>query len=101
MNLIVTESDYEMWPHIVDVNLLLLRAYKKSLVVCSREGQKFRLNKSREEGLHTAQIKGWWDLSGETVNSLEDYDAVFIIDPYRIGEEKVKEQWLRLIKQWG
>ena len=99
INLFVKHSDYDNYPHIVDVNFIELNAFNNLLVVCAREGQKIRLLKQKEQGIHSADIVGIWDLMGEPISLLSEYDAVYILDPERIGYPLLKKQVENLI-QW-
>ena len=100
-NLHIKHSNYDNLPEIVDVNFIDLNIYNNILVVCAREGQKIRLNKLKKEGIHNADIVGVWDLSGRPIGLLTKYDAVYILDPERIGYPELKAQWKRIIKTWN
>lgn len=100
INVVVAEANYDHYPDIVDVNLALLNSYSKPLVICAREGQKTRLLKAKEEGHHKAEVLGWWDYRGE-VKDLAQYDVVVVIDPYRIGLDRVRECWEKIIEIWA
>lgn len=101
INLFVKYSDYDKMPLITDVDFQDLNAYKYLLVVCAREGQKIRLLKQKDEGIHNAEVSGVWDLSGTPIDDLEKWDAVYILDPDRIGYPGLREQWERLLVWTG
>lgn len=101
INLYVKYSNYDNLPEIVDIDYIDLNLYDNLLVVCAREGQKIRLNKLKEEGIHHANVQGVWELSGQPIGMLTVYDAVYILDPDRIGYPELRTQWKRIIKQWS
>ncbi len=101
INLFVKHSNYDKMPKIVDVEFIDLERFNNLLVVCARSGQKIRLNQLKDQGLHDATIIGVWDLSGEAFMILADYDAVYILDPERIGYPQLKSQWERIIQWYG
>lgn len=102
LNLYVKYSDYSKMPDIItDIDFQELNAYKNLLIICAREAQKKRLLKQKEEGIHTAEVSGVWDLSGEPFETLMKWDAVYILDPDRIGYPKLREQWERIIAWTG
>jgi hypothetical protein len=100
INLFVKYSNYDKMPKIVDVEFIDLARFDKLLVVCAREGQKIRLSKLKDQKLHDATVVGVWDLAGQPFSTLTEYDAVYILDPERIGYPKLKSQWKRIIDTW-
>lgn len=96
--LFVETTDYNYQPP-VDISLLKIHEWMNPIIVCARQGQKKRLVNLQRLGLirNTIKVVGWWDLGGEAMESLFQYDAIFLLDPERISIPKVKEQWDRLI----
>lgn len=99
IRLFVEHTDYNLIPA-VDINISVVSRYEKPLLVCAREGQKIRLNGLKESGAlpERVSVVGWWDLGGQPLDLLFDYDAIFVLDPERIGTAEAREQWTRIIE---
>lgn len=97
----IIESDYSNPIYIVDVNLFDLNSFKSVLAVCPREGAKYRLRKSKAEGLHNAEVMGWWDIFKKDKDYLRQFDAIFIIDPERISLEAARTYWYQIAEQFS
>jgi len=96
--LFVEYTDYSYSPP-VDISIFRVHQWSNPLIVCAREQQKTRLRAMQELGLirKSVSIKGWWDMNG-SIDSLFEYDAIFVLDPERIGEPAANDQWRRVIE---
>lgn len=97
--LFVEYTDYEYQPP-VDISLFKIHQWVKPIIVCARQGQKTRLLNLKRLGFlrERVEVVGWWDLAGQVLEDLFEYDAVFVLDPERIGEDAPREQWKRIIE---
>lgn len=96
--LFVEYTDYEYQPP-VDISLYKIHQWDKPIIVCAREGQKIRLLNLQKLGLlrKSVVVVGWWDLKGP-IDTILEHDAVFVLDPERIGIPAAKAQWARIIE---
>lgn len=97
--LFVEYTDYEYQPP-VDISTLRVHEWDNPIIVCAREGQKIRLIRLQKLGMLRSTIKvvGWWDLGGQPIDELFQHDAIFVLDPNRIGIPAAKAQWERIIE---
>jgi hypothetical protein len=95
--LFVEYTDYNIVPPL-DVNPFTVNTYLKPIIVCAREGQKTRVSKLIECGILNAEVVGWWDLTGMPIDVLLEHDAVFVLDPERIGYKPARLQWQKVIE---
>jgi hypothetical protein len=97
--LFVEYTDYEYQPA-MDINPFRIHQWLNPIIVCAREGQKTRLLRLQRLGKLRKSVKvaGWWDLGGQPIDDLFQYDAIFVLDPERIGIPAAKQQWERIIE---
>lgn len=95
--LFVEHTDYEYLPAL-DINSFKVNSFLNPLIVCAKEQQKQRLLRIQALGILRAKIIGYWDVGGMPMDSLLEYDAIFVLDPERITEAEPRAQWERIIQ---
>lgn len=95
--LFVEYTDYEYLPA-VDISSYKVNSYEHPIIICVKEQQKQRLQRMKDLGVLRANIVGYWDIGGMPLDTLLEYDAVFVLDPERIVEPGPRAQWARIIE---